>query len=151
MKSYSRQQFEAEIAAGRASRQTSRLIKPGSEAEIQHNFFSWVDANSGRFPILNLIFAVPNGANLSKAGRAVMSLTGLRSGVPDVCVPVQRGVYTSLWIEFKRPLSGRLSETQKAWIAQLEKQGHKVAVLNTWPSAVDTVIAYLGIDARRLG
>lgn len=159
MKSWSRQQLEAETAAKKTRRRPNRVpskwgiaIPLGSEDEIQASFFEWVDENKERYPVLDLFYAIPNGSNKSKVLRWVMKLTGLRSGVPDVHLPYPRayvGVtgtifYAGLWIEFKRP-GERPSSNQKVWILKLKNAKHRVEVCTSWHDAANVVIDYLGL------
>lgn len=159
--SYSRRQLleKLKTARRRAPKLPSKwgpLIASGSEDEQQALFFEWVDANKGRFPELSLIFAVPNGSHKSKAQRAVMQLTGLRPGVPDVCVPLcvraigGRVVRAGLWIEFKRPGGGRVSPDQKIWHEMLREYGHEVHVCDRWYDAANYVIDHLQLPLERL-
>lgn len=159
MKSWARQQLEAEMAAGKARRRANRVpskwgkaIAAGSEDEIQASFFEWVDTFKARYPVLELFYAIPNGSNKSKTLRWVMKLTGLRSGVPDVCLPYPRayvGVtgtlfYSGLFIEFKRP-GERPTPNQKEWILRLKNAKHRVEVCTSWMQAANIVIDYLGL------
>lgn len=152
--SYSRAQYLAELKkAGKRSPKIpskwGRLIAAGSEDEVQATFFEWVGRHKADHPALDLIFAVPNGSNKSPAQRAVMQITGLRPGVPDVCVPVcvknVAGVALSagLWIEFKRPGGGRVSPGQKQWHERLRGFGHRVEVCDSAEAAIDLVTSYL--------
>lgn len=152
MESFSRQQMNAEIAAGLASR-SYKLIKPGSEDEIQANYFSWVDLYIERFPEMALIFAIPNAGFASKKQGGLRKLTGRRAGVPDVCVPVEGGMedgtrYLGLWIEFKRPGEKATTEQLK-WHAKLREAGHYVAIFETWTEAANLTIDYLRLDLTK--
>lgn len=55
-------------------------------------------------------FAVPNGGQRNKIVAAKLKQEGVKSGVPDIYVPVWK-----LWIEMKREKGGALQESQKAW------------------------------------
>lgn len=161
--SYSRTQYIAELAkekrAARKQRLPSkwgRLIAAGSEDEVQALFFEWVDKHKAAHPVLELIFAVPNGSNKSPAQRAVMQITGLRPGVPDVCVPVcvknVAGValFSGLWIEFKRPGGGVVMPNQKTWHERLRAFGHQVEVYDSAGAAIGAVVAYLRLPIELL-
>lgn len=161
--SYSRQQYLDEIAKTKRARKPKqpskwgRLIAAGSEDEQQALFFEWIDRYKEAHPVLNLVFAVPNGSNKSGAQRAVMQLTGLRPGVPDVCVPVCTRmsfhgeiVKAGLWIEFKRPGGGKVSPEQMAWHQTLTEYGHDVHVCRSWTDAANILIDYLRLPIERL-
>ena len=74
-----------------------------------------------------------------------MIAEGLRRGVPDVMLPVARGGFTGLAIEFKKP-GGKLSEHQVEYIDRLLKEGWLVNVLFDAEDAIKNVKAYLGIQ-----
>ncbi len=126
----------------------------GPEAAIQYDFFAWVDLNKKRFPALALIFAIPNGSKLSRAERAVMSVTGLRPGVPDICVPWMNidddgTACTSLWIEFKSE-KGKPTAEQSEWHEKLRDAGHRVEIHRSWITAANVVIDYLKLPLEKI-
>ena len=129
----------------------------GPEDCIQYDFFAWVNTYKVRFWQLDLIFAIPNGSNISKTQRAVMQATGLRSGVPDVCVPIFRldrselidKACIALWIEFKSD-AGKLSSAQKEWKEKLELAGHRVEIHRSWITAANVVIEYLNLPLEKI-
>lgn len=68
------------------------------------------------------VFHIPNEAKRSPAVAARLKAEGLRPGVPDLCIPVARGKYHSLYIEMKAP-GGKPSAEQVEWIHRLRAQG----------------------------
>lgn len=155
MKSYSRQQYEAELAAGKSGRSSGAIIKPGSEDEIQANFFAWVDLYKKDYPDLQLIFAIPNAGFASVRQGVLRKLTGRRKGVPDVCIPVAKwmGLNAStvfgLWVEFKKP-GEKPTKEQKEWHERLTRSGHRVEVCASWVDAANIVIEYLQLPLAKL-
>lgn len=67
----------------------------------------------------------------------------LKSGIPDLCLPVARGGNHELYIELKRQCGGRISEEQVRWINGLLKQGYAAAICKGWQEAADVIIDYL--------
>lgn len=67
---------------------------------------------------------------------------GVRSGVPDLCLPIPAGGYHSLWIEMKTK-SGTTSEQQDRWLSALNAFGHKAVVCHGWEEARDAITEYL--------
>lgn len=109
-----------------------------TEHAIQAAFFEWALMH----PEAKRAFAVPNGGLRSKAVAGKLKAEGVRSGVPDVCLPKARGGYHGLFIEFKSA-KGRPTEAQLQELALLEADGYAVAVCNSTGAAVRLVIAYL--------
>lgn len=118
------------------------LIKPGTENAIQAAYFEWTSFASAKYPELRLAFAIPNGVHKTPAARIVFKATGLKSGVPDVFLPVARGGYHGLYIEFKTA-QGKVSDSQKQWLNDLSEQGYYVAICRDWSDAAELTIEYL--------
>ena len=118
-------------------------------------------------PDLDLIFAIPNGANLKKdknghsseGGKLVKE--GLRKGVPDLFLPVPQTRYHGLWIEMKAPevrhhntnkiikRKGTSTKEQKKWHERLSALSYKVVVAYGRDEAVSAVLEYYGIEDRK--
>ena len=117
-----------------------------SEHQIQAAFFARVAYMAGKYPEVKALFAVPNGGMRHKLVAIKLKREGVMAGVPDVCLPVPRGKYAGLWIEFKAE-KGRVTETQAEWHILLRSLGHRVEVSRSWQAAVNIVEKYLaGID-----
>lgn len=69
-----------------------------TEEQEQETLFAWAAANEGTHQELRLLFAVPNGGYRHKQTALRMKRTGVKPGVPDMCLPVARGGYHSLWV-----------------------------------------------------
>ena len=84
------------------------------EKHIQSSFISWRDIHKRQFPILNAIFAVPNGVWAATKAVAVSQVRqGLTKGIQDViCLaPSFDGKHPALLIEFKNEI-GKQSDEQ---------------------------------------
>jgi len=130
-----------------ASQKAGELARfTGSEAQIQSTFFQWCALVSGsadgHLPEMALAYHIPNGGSRSRVEGARFKAQGVRAGVPDVHLPVPRGGYASLYIEFKRP-GGRLRATQRHWCDRLTTAGNKVEVCTSVAAAVDCCESYL--------
>ena len=114
----------------------------GSESEEQQTLFQWAELMSGKYPELFLMYHVPNGGARKAATAGRLKAEGVKSGVPDVCLPVARGGYHGLYIEMKvKP--NRPTKQQLVWLSELSKQGYLTAVCYSWREAADTVEKYL--------
>lgn len=122
----------------------------GSEHQEQKALFGWAELAQGRWPDLALLYAIPNGGHRHKAVAARMKAEGVKRGVPDICLPVARGVHHGLYIELKTG-KGTASPQQRDWLQRLQAQGYRVAICRGWEAARAFIEEYLstGADARR--
>ena len=134
----------AELAAAQAMGVKGITVAP-TEHEEQVALFQWAAANEGEHEELKLLFAVPNGGYRPMTTAAQLKAEGVRSGVPDCCLPVARGRFHSLWIEMKRK-PNRPTEAQEHWISTLRDYGHSAVVCYGAQEAIDVIKAYLGIE-----
>lgn len=88
------------------------------------------------------VFHIPNGGSRHPAEAARLKAQGVKAGVPDLCIPVARGNYHSLYIEMKAP-KGRISEKQSEWLALLREQGMCAIVCYGAENAIQAINAYM--------
>lgn len=115
-----------------------------TEEQHQRYVIQWTQQPEIRhkFPELKLLYHIPNERKCSQAQGRRLKLQGVRSGVPDLHIPVARSGYHSLYIEMKTE-KGRTSANQDWWIEELNKQGNKCAVCRSWEEAVAVLEKYL--------
>ena len=93
-------------------------------------------------PLLELLFAIPNGGARDGRTGAMLKAEGVKPGVPDLCLPVARGLYHGLYIELK--IKGKeANKTQIALHAKLREQGYRVMVYDDWMEAWGEIESYL--------
>jgi len=92
---------------------------------------------------LKLLFAIPNGGHRHILTAQKLKDEGVKSGVPDLFLPVAIAPYHGLFIEMKRRNGGRVSPNQKQWINALSEQGYKVVVANGADVALSAIMQYL--------
>lgn len=114
-----------------------------TETVEQQWLFRWARAESGRYPELGLMYHIPNEGRRTKAGGARAVAEGLRSGVPDICLPVARGGYHGLYIEMKRQSGSCATQKQREWIEALRAQGYRAEVCRGFDRASELILAYL--------
>lgn len=73
---------------------------------------------------------------------------GVKSGVPDLCLPVARGGLHGLYVEMKRQ-GGKISENQTEWIKNLRDQGYRVTIAYTCEEAIDAIVQYLRLSKEQ--
>lgn len=110
-------------------------------------FFDWVRINEKFDPRLSAIYHIANERRTSMHSGKIFKQKGVKSGIPDVHVPIPSGMYPGLYIEFKvRP--NNLSPEQKKMIKTLLNIGHLVVVAWSADEAIDIVCEYLSEPAQ---
>lgn len=97
-----------------------------------------------RWPELRLLHHIPNGGSRGKVEAAQMKRIGVKSGVPDLHLPVPRGGYASLYIELKTQ-TGKTSGNQDEWIDALRGERNCACVCHGWEEAVKCLKDYLSL------
>lgn len=93
------------------------------------------------------VFHIPNEGKRSKATAARMKRLGLRSGVPDLFVPIARGEYHGLFVEMKRRdfTPSKITSNQLEWIELLKSNGYAAFVCAGANSAIKCVDWYMAL------
>lgn len=114
-----------------------------TEADEQAALFEWAAWMAKRIPELSLMYHVPNQKGTRNVVEVVkLKQQGVKSGVPDIVLPVARGKYHGLYIELKT-LRGRVSDTQKQWLDALRNQGYAAIVCRSADEARAMIGRYL--------
>ena len=113
------------------------------ERDEQTLLFEWAEYAECTYPELRYMYHIPNGGRRSNVEAHYLRLEGVKSGVPDICLPVPRGGYGALYIEMKRRRGGTVSDAQKKWITGLNAIGNRAVVCRGFDEARDAIIAYL--------
>lgn len=111
-----------------------------NERDMQASIIAECDLRANQEGEWGMIFAIPNGQY--RKGQRMEP--GLRSGIPDLFLPVSRSGYSGLFIELK---VGRNQATreQKIWMANLLQLGYYVAEVRDDPTeAIKLIEWYLG-------
>lgn len=119
------------------------MLPVPTEEEEQIQLMRWAHIMRRNHPELMMLHHIPNGGSRGKVEAARFKAAGVKSGVPDLCLPVPRGKYHGLYIEMKRRKGGRVSEDQKAWIHALRKNGYRAEVCRGCTEAAQVIEAYL--------
>ena len=111
-----------------------------SEASEQSALFEWAEyANN---PELRLMFHIPNGGSRNIVEAVNLKKQGVKSGVPDILLPVARKCYHGLFIEMKYG-KNKISENQTNWIINLSKQDYLCKVCYGFEEARKVIENYL--------
>lgn len=116
------------------------------EHEEQVRVVSWcnlmTDRGCGDY---DLIYAIANGGARSKATAGKLRAEGVKRGVPDLCLPVQRGGYGALYIEMKREKGGQVRKTQSDYMDRLTRAGNKCVVCHGAEEAKAAIRNYMSM------
>lgn len=115
---------------------------PREDAE-QMAVMEWAAYRLGMWPELRLLYHVPNGGSRNRIEAARLKAQGVKSGVPDLVLPVARGGWHGMYIELKRRKGGRLSEDQRRWLDDLQEQGYLALRCDGAQAAINTIEEYL--------
>jgi len=119
-----------------------QLAAPGSEDAHQKALFCW-SATSG-IPELKWLFHIPNGGSRHIAEASKLKAMGVKSGVPDIFLPIYRKTRSGIFIELKKPKTGIVSADQQTWLDFLSTQEYVTRVCFGWEEARDALLEYLG-------
>lgn len=115
-----------------------------TEFQEQAALFEWATLSECKYPALKWLYAIPNGGKRDIITATNLKRTGVKPGVPDICLPVARNGFHALYIELKRVSGGAVSASQRIWLNALTEQGFKAVVCKGWETARDTILDYLG-------
>jgi len=118
-----------------------------TEHQEQCAVFDWAANHERKYPALKMLFAIPNGGQLTKGGRswARLKAEGARKGVLDICLPVPMWGYHGLWIEMKRNDSkAKPTKEQQWWLEMLTALGYYAVCRPGADEAIKALEWYLG-------
>ena len=95
--------------------------------------------------VADLIYHVPNGGHRVKSVAAKLKAQGVKAGIPDLVLPMARGGFFGLYIEFKAtaPHDAAVSPAQDAYLQALTDQGYLAIVCRGHFDAIEAIRAYL--------
>jgi hypothetical protein len=111
-----------------------------SEHQEQIALFQW----AAYHPELRWMHAIPNGGKRTIGVARKMKAEGVKSGVPDIFLPIPKNGYHGLYIEMKREAKSYVSSPQREAIAYLESQGYAVEVCKGAMQAIERIKEYMG-------
>ena len=112
------------------------------EADQQRKLFQWTTFIRAEYPEIDLMFHIPNGGSRNNLEASNLMKQGVKAGVPDLFLPVSRGVYHGLFIELKYG-KNKPTEKQTEWLTNLNEQGYAVAVCYGCDEASEKILKYL--------
>ncbi len=121
-----------------------------SEEIEQISLFRWAAFAENIYPELKLMYHVPNEGKRSAVTGSRLKQAGLKSGVPDIVLPVARGGYIGLYIELKYGRN-KTTANQEMWLRNLRDQNHLTAVCYGWEQARELIEKYLKLSPSFCG
>ena len=122
------------------NKNTKRVI-PSEHAE-QVTLIEWAKLVQGHHPGLDFLYAVPNGGLRHPSIAKALNAEGVKSGVPDLCLPVPRSGFHGLYMEMKAR-DGDLSNNQVRWLTALRSNGYAACVAYSFDQARQILVDYL--------
>lgn len=126
-----------------ARKQTNKLKKTWrkkiipNEFEEQVTFVQFLDRIGLKY------YHIPNGGKRNVIEGAKFKRSGVKRGVPDVCIPQARKPFYGLYIELKRKSGNRPTIEQLEWIDYLTKAGYLAKIAYGAEEAIEIVLDYL--------
>lgn len=116
-----------------------------TEDTEQKWLFQWAAQPSIRqkYPELAMLYHIPN-ERTDKVQAAILKSMGVKSGVPDLHLPIAAGKYHSLYIEMKA-LDGKPDDDQIWWAEHLKANGNAHAFCYGWKQATEVLEWYLNL------
>ena len=125
-----------------------------SEHDEQAALIDWCNRYKAQIPELEFIFAIPsgqlrpqkrnrNGKWYSPVGKKLKA-SGVKRGIPDLCLPFPSRGYHGLWLEMKFG-KNKPTKEQLWWIAKLKEQGYFVVVPYSMEAAALWILQYLNV------
>lgn len=114
-----------------------------TEYDEQAALMEWAAVAQRKFPSLEWLHASNNGVRVTIGTAIKMKKAGMKSGIPDLCLPVARGGFHGLYVEMKRQKGGRVDPDQEVCHAFLRDAGYRVDVCRGWEAAKAAILDYL--------
>ena len=121
----------------------SRQLIP-TEHQEQSAVIAWAEVMKSQFPELAYLYACPNGGKRHVVVAMKMKREGVKSGVPDLFLPVKKSFASGFYIEMKRK-GGVVSADQERWKLFLQSQGFRVVVCWSADEAIRELELYLEV------
>ena len=118
-----------------------------SEHSLQKAFFAYLSELIGKTNnetlkmILWTFHAIPNGGLRTKSEASKFKAEGVKSGIPDTFLPLPKGGFAGLYIEFKKA-GGSISLEQRYFLNLFNDLGYCCYVVNDLESAVTAFATY---------
>ena len=118
-----------------------------SETTEQIALFNWAKRTESILPELALMYHVPNEGKRSNGG--ILKAAGLKSGVPDICLPVANNGFHGLYIELKFGKNKATKARKSIWQCLMHKAIKRRCAMGQRKRGRDIGISHrTGTDAK---
>jgi hypothetical protein len=119
------------------------------ELERRHQvaLIKWVRAVKEAYPVLKLLYAVPNGGDRNIYVARKLKAEGVLAGVADLCLPAGRRGYHGLYLEMKSE-EGVATEEQKEFLRGVSGEGYCAVIAHGVDEARSALEWYIGVNDR---
>jgi len=116
------------------------------ELERPHQvaLMKWVRSVKAAYPVLRLLYAVPNGGDRNLYVARKLKAEGVMAGVADLCLPAARRGYHGLYLEMKSE-EGTATEEQKEFLRGALGEGYCAVIAHGVDEARAVLLWYIGI------
>jgi len=111
-----------------------------NEHELQVTYTRWLELQHPH--TFEIAYAIPNGGHRHYAVAKKLKAEGVKAGIPDYHIPVPRGKFHGMYIEFKVN-NNKPTKIQKEKIKRLKEEGYCVHVCYCLEEAIDATNMYL--------
>lgn len=91
------------------------------------------------------LFAIPNGGRRDMREAVRLKKEGVKAGVSDLILPIQRKGLAGLWLELKAP-GNKPTAKQIEWMELMRLAGYAANWSDSWTSAAEIIRNYLGLN-----
>jgi len=95
-----------------------------------------------------LFYHCPNGGSRDMREAVKFKRLGVKSGVPDICIPMPSNGYHGCYIELKRKIGGNISLKQRQWVEALKVQGYAAYICKGADDAIQIIDNYFKKGAK---
>ena len=121
-----------------------------SEDTEQINVIAWARWNERLHPELRMLYHIPNGGSRNKAEAVKLKQMGVLAGVPDLHLPVPKGIYNGLYIEMKYA-DRRIEKAQREFLKAAAGHGYYCAVCYGTEEAINILHEYISLQPISTG
>jgi len=129
---------------GKTVEQLAKALAHRTEHLEQSYLIQRLSALEGRYPELELLYAVPNGGWRSKAQGGKLKAEGVKPSVPDLVLPAPRSLFHGLYVEMKQ-IGKYGSAEQRKFQQRLFEQGYAVVECQGEEPAYTIIMGYLAM------